>query len=189
MRAVRARAPGGVLPLLLLSGVVVLVVLGWGRGLWLDNLHNSLLALAFGGVGAYVLQQRPGHREGRLLLATGVLQAVMFLGRQVAHTASPEEGGWWAWLGVWPLAACLGLATWSVILFPDGRVPSRGWRPVLWGVATLSLALATISALWPVEYAATGVHSEPPFELAGAAGAQALWSAVAHPAYVVFQLL
>jgi hypothetical protein len=38
-------------PLLLASGVVALVAFGQARGLWLSNLHNGLLALAFTFVG------------------------------------------------------------------------------------------------------------------------------------------
>src|SRR6478735_6265098 len=54
------------LPLLAVSAAVVLVAFGFGRGLWLSNLHNGILALAFTCVGAYVAVQRPGHREAML---------------------------------------------------------------------------------------------------------------------------
>ena len=82
-----SRGVRGLVPLLVVSGVVVLVAFGQARGLWLSNLHNGLLALAFAFVGAYVLFQRPGHREGVLFLATGVVEAVMFFGRQIGHCA------------------------------------------------------------------------------------------------------
>src|SRR6478752_1587069 len=74
-------------PLLLVSLVVVMVALGLTRGVWLANLHNALLALTLTVVGAYVLFQRPGHREGLLFLSAGVVEGVMFLGRQVGHSA------------------------------------------------------------------------------------------------------
>jgi hypothetical protein len=80
------RGGRGLGPLSLVSGVVVLVAFGQARGLWLSNLHNGLLAVAFTFVGAYVLYQRPGHREGRLFLATGVVEAVLFFGRQIGHS-------------------------------------------------------------------------------------------------------
>src|SRR5699024_2432827 len=80
-----ARALRALLPLGVVSAVVVLVTLGLSRGLWPSNLHNGLLALAFTGVGAYVLHQRPGHLIGNVFLATGMVEAVMFLGRQQAH--------------------------------------------------------------------------------------------------------
>ena len=76
----------------------MLVTFGFARGLWLPNLHNGLLAVAFAGVGAYVLFQRPGHREGILFMATGVVEAVTFFGRQFGHSASSDSSTWWAWL-------------------------------------------------------------------------------------------
>ena len=173
-------------PLLLLSGVVVLVALGLGRGVWLGNLHNGVLALAFTGVGAYVLFQRPGHREGWLLMVTGVAEAVMFYGRQVGHAGGSS---WWAWLGVWPLALCLASATLAVIFFPDGRLPSPQWRWVVGTVLVLAVVCSTLSALWPVEYDAAGVSAEHPFHLGGYAVASAIWSHLAHPSYAAFQVL
>ena len=113
----------GAASLLLLSGVVVLVTFGFARGFWLSNLHNGLLALSFAGVGAYVLSQRPGHREGMLFMATGLVEAVTFFGRQVGHSSSLDASEWWAWLGVWPVVVALALTTLSVFCFPDGHLP------------------------------------------------------------------
>jgi DNA-binding CsgD family transcriptional regulator len=173
----------------LLSGVVVLVALGLGRGLWVENLHNGLLALAFTGVGTYVLFQRPGHREGVLLMATGVVEAVMFYGRQVGHTPTSGGSRWLAWLGVWPLALCLALATLSIICFPDGRLPSVRWRWVARAVVVLAVLCCALSALWPVEYAAAGVSVDHPLHLGGYSVAFAVWSHLAHPSYAAFQVL
>ena len=144
---------------------MVLVAVGLGRGLWLENLHNGVLALAFTGVGAYVLFQRPGHREGWLLMVTGVAEAVMFYGRQVGHTPTSGSSMWWAWLGVWPLALCLALATLSIICFPDGRLPSAGWRWLAATVVVLAAMCSALSALWPVEYSAAGIRLPHPFQL------------------------
>ena len=60
----------GIVPLLLLAVVVLLTVFGLARGLWLENVHNAALAVTFTSVGAYVLFERPRHREGALFLAT-----------------------------------------------------------------------------------------------------------------------
>ena len=181
--------PRGVVPSLLLSGVVVLVVLGLARGVWLANLHNGLLAVAFTGVGTYVLFQRPGHREGVLFTTTGVVEAVMFFGRQVGHAPNPGTSPWWAWLGVWPLALALALTTLSVVVFPDGRFPSKQWQRVAGLVVMIALLCSTLSALWPVEYRAAGVSAVHPFHVGGYSAASAVWSHLAHPAYATFQLL
>ena len=183
------RGPRGLVPLLSISAVVVLVAVGQARGLWLSNLHNGLLALAFTFVGAYVLFQRPGHREGWLFLITGVLEAVLFLGRQIGHSPTSDASRWWGWLGVWPTAVALALSTWAVVCFPDGRLPSPRWRRTMTAVGLLAAVSATLSALWPVEYRSTGMRTPHPLNAAAPDVAAALWSAVAHPAYAVFQLL
>ncbi len=54
-------------------------------------------------------------------MAAGTVEAVIFAGRQLGHSAAPGIGTWWGWLGVWPVAAGLALTTLAVILFPDGR--------------------------------------------------------------------
>lgn len=186
MKARRWRGP---ISLLLVGGVVVLVVSGLARGLWLANLHNGLLAAAFTAVGAYVLFQRPGHREGLLFQATGAVEAILFFGRQVGHTSSPGVDAWWGWLGVWPTAIGLALTTLSVICFPNGRLPSRRWRLPLLAVGVIALACTILSALWPVEYASTGTTTAPPFLLDGANHAATAWTLIAHPAYTLFQIV
>jgi DNA-binding CsgD family transcriptional regulator len=183
------RALRALLPLSLVSGVVVLVTIGLARGFWLANLHNALLALAFTCVGAYVLYQRPGHLTGALFMATGAVEAVMFFGRQQAHVAGPHGGVWWGWVGVWPVAVALGLVTLCVILFPDGRLPSRPWAVVVVAVILLMAACATSSALWPVEYASAGVRTLHPWQAGTPTYAARAWSAIAHPAYATLQLL
>ncbi len=184
-----ARSGRGLAPLLLGSGVVVLVSIGQSRGLWLSNLHNGLLGLAFTFVGTYVLLQRPGHREGRLFLATGTVEALLFFGRQVGHFPTSHQAQWWGWLGVWPTAVALGLTTMSVLCFPDGRLPSRGWRWVMTAVVLLVVLCAAFSAWWPVEYGSTGVRTHHPINAAAPAFASTVWSALAHPVYAALQIL
>lgn len=184
------RLPRSLVPLLLCCAVVVLGCAGLSRGLWLGNLHNLLLAVALTAVGAHVLDQRPGHREGRLFLAAGLVEALLFLGRQVGHAPDGVPGArWWTWLGVWPVVVALALVTAAVVCFPDGRLPSTRWRPVAGVVLAVTVGCATLSAVWPVEYAATGVAVPHPLNAAAPPAVAAAWGAVAHPAYVGFQLL
>ncbi|WP_203433932.1 helix-turn-helix transcriptional regulator [Jiangella asiatica] len=178
-----------VVPLLLVSVVVCTVSVGLAHGIWLSNLHNGLLALAFGFVGGYVLVQRPGHREGVLFVATGLVEAVMFTGRQIGHSPTSDADRWWGWLGVWPLAIALALTTLSVLCFPNGRLPSPGWRWVAGVVVAIAVVCSGLSALWPVEYDATGMVTPHPINPADHAGAARVWDAIAHPAYAGFQVL
>lgn len=183
---------GGTPLLVPLAGVcllVGLVAVGFAQGFWLDNLHNGLLAVAFAFVGATSLFGRPWHREGLLLLLTGGAQSVLFVGRQVAHFSAADPDPWWGWVGVWPLALTLGLVTWCVLCFPEGRFLSRGWAIVGVVVAVVCTLLSLVSALWPVEFADAGVTSAPPFSLRGHDTARQLWDPVAHPAYAALQVV
>jgi DNA-binding CsgD family transcriptional regulator len=179
----------GLLPLVLVSLVVVVVALGGSRGWWLSNLHNGLLALSLTTVGAYVHFQRPWHREGLLFMAAGAVEAVMFFGRQVGHSPTSEASRWWGWLGVWPLVVALALTTFSVICFPDGRLPSARWRPVAVAVVAITAVCAVLSALWPVEYSSAGIATTHPWSSDTPALVGSLWAALAHPAYIGFQVL
>jgi len=176
-------------PLVGLCLVVSLVAVGFAQGFWLDNLHNGLLALAFSFVGATTLFGRPWHREGLLLLLTGVAQGVLFVGRQVEHFSAGADDAWWGWVGVWPLALTLGLVSWCVLCFPEGRFLSQWWTAVGVAVAVVCAALSLVSALWPVEFADIGVSSPPPFTVPGYDTAQHIWEPLAHPAYATLQVV
>ena len=55
-------------------------------------------------------------------------------------------------------------------------------------ILVVALACSLVSAIWPVEYAASGVRTPHPFEIAGTDGARQVWDVVAHPAYALFQV-
>jgi len=75
-------------PLLLLGAVVALVSTGFAHGFWLANVHNALLALAFGAVAAWTLLLRPSHHEALLFGSASILEGILFLGRQVCAQRS-----------------------------------------------------------------------------------------------------
>jgi DNA-binding CsgD family transcriptional regulator len=176
-------------PLLTLSVVLVLVTAGLAQGPWLPNLHNGLLALSCTAVGAYVLHQRAGHLEGRLLMVTGAVEAVMFLGRQMAHGNAGSYEEWWAWAGTWLVPVVICLVTIWVVCFPDGRLPSARWRPVVGAVVAVTTLSTVLSAGWPVGYEASGVGSTHPVHRTTPALVQSLWDWVTNPSFVLLQLL
>jgi signal transduction histidine kinase len=175
--------------LLLPAAVGLVVAAGFTLGFQADNLHNGLLALSFTAVGAFVLYRRPGQREALLFTAAGVAQAVMFFGRQVGHHPGFPAAQWLAWLGVWPLPLVLVLVGAAVMAFPDGRLPGRAWRFAFRLMAAVGLVLSVVSALWPVEYARTGIIVGHPFELPGGDTAKTFFDVAAPACYLAFQLL
>ncbi|MBU2662606.1 hypothetical protein KOI35_03720 [Actinoplanes bogorensis] len=166
-----------------------LVAGGLALGPHVGNIHNGLIAATFTAVGLYVVHRRPGHPEGRLFVAVGVAHAVMFAGRQYGlHPGPLPAASWIGWLGVWPLPLVLVLVGVAVMCFPTGRLPSPGWRPVIAVLAALGLTLSTVSALWPVEYARTGLVAGHPLSLPGSAAATAFYDIARPIAYLLFQL-
>jgi len=156
----------GVLVLLLAVLVVPLALLTGASGN--DSGGGEYLAPAFGVVGFLVAWRRPGNPLGWLLLgAVGFLVLSSDAGLYAvaayhSHGAGWHGAGWhgagWhgagshggslplGWVAVllqpgWaPAIALFGL---SVLLFPDGRLPSPRWRWALW-------AYVAVAALWTV---------------------------------------
>jgi signal transduction histidine kinase len=167
----------------------VLVAGGLALGPHVGNLHNGLIAVSFTAVGLYVVRRRPGHREGWLFVAVGVAHAVMFAGRQYGLHAGPLPGASWiGWLGIWPLPLVLVLVGVAVMCFPSGRLPSRAWVPVVGVLITVGIVLASVSALWPVEYARTGLLAGHPFDLPGRTAAEGFYGVARPVGYLLFQL-
>jgi signal transduction histidine kinase len=170
------------------AATAVLVAGGLALGPHLANLHNGLIAVSFTAVGLYVVRRRPGNREGWLFVATGVAHAVMFAGREYGRHPGPlPAASWLGWLGVWPLPLVLVLIFVTVMAFPTGRLPSPGWRRVAVVLAVIGLVLSAVSALWPVEYARTGLVAPHPLHLPGRAAAEAFYH-TGRSAYLSFQL-
>lgn len=104
------------------------------------------VALAISGtaMGAVILLAVPRHPVGRLLLAAGVGAAVGAISVSWAHWEPVAWLSQWAW---WPSYGLLFLA---LLVFPDGRLPGRGWRwlAILLGAVTvLSTAAVAVAAL------------------------------------------
>ena len=175
-----------------LVGLVVGVLVGYGlwAGFHLDNLHNGLLALTFTAVGLYVVRMRPGHRVGRLFAAVGVLQAVLFFGRQYArHEPRLPAADWLAWIAVWPVPLVIAIAGVAVMAFPDGRMLSPRWRMAAVVMVVLGILLSLASALWPIEDDWDRLVVEHPLQVDGAAWAERTVWPVTVFCYLAFQVL
>ena len=101
---------------------------------------------AYGAVGLVVAWRKPGNPLGWIFLLVGLFSALaedasfyMVADYRLRHGSLPL--GWAAVLtqpGWAPMIALMGVA---ILLFPDGRLPSRRWRWVLW-------AYLAMAALW-----------------------------------------
>jgi hypothetical protein len=74
-----------------------------------------------------VLFQRAAASGGPAVPGHRVVEAVLFVGRQIGHAPTSAGSRWWGWLGVWPTVIAVALATLTVLCFPDvGCRPERG---------------------------------------------------------------
>ena len=101
----------------------------------------SLLILAFSAVGALVASRRPQNPIGWLFCAGAFVwilgELTLEYGVYALITASGALPGgmWMAWFGGWARGmGWLLIVAFLLLLFPNGRLPSPRWRPVLWGI-------------------------------------------------------
>jgi signal transduction histidine kinase len=110
---------------------------------------EPLITLSFCLVGALIVSRRPSNVIGWMLGLTGVLTGLdlLALGYSLCSLTLNESlpgaqvARWLdGWIWVLPLAVPL---TFVVLLFPDGRLVSRRWRPIAW-LAGVGLAAAVL---------------------------------------------
>lgn len=141
-----------------LVGTLVLLGLTWTEkvaSMALDSHIQDLgLAVAFAAysaVGALIVIRRPGNRVGWTLFVGGLcLQTWIFSSRYAVYGLIVEPGSLpgaelAAWMTEWIVVPGFGFAFMLLLLlFPDGHLPSRLWRPVAWFViGAISVATFT----------------------------------------------
>lgn len=101
----------------------------------------ALVFVAVPIVGAAIARTDPANALGWLLLAAGVHVPVAI----GAYVLSRTGAIWAGWLDGWPwVPATVLVPTVGLLLVPDGSLPSRRWRPVLW----LDVVVAAALVVW-----------------------------------------
>src|SRR5439155_5750892 len=130
-----------------------------------------LLVGAFGGLGALLASRRPANPIGWIFIATGVLFAVAGLADQysryglVTRPGSIPGAAIAVWLERWIwVPASAVLLIYPLLLFPDGRLPSRRWRPVAWlGAVAIVVAVVPVAVVgWKLRGPLLLYSNEPP---------------------------
>ncbi|CAN5218251.1 hypothetical protein BH18CHL2_BH18CHL2_06450 [soil metagenome] len=105
-------------------------------------------------VGARIAMRQPRNAVGWLLLSIGVVWALAsfceeYLAFGGLQPEFPPLVGVVAWLHALTPHVVIGLGGFALLLFPDGRLPSRRWVPVAVGLIVLTLVLVATYAFAP----------------------------------------
>ena len=133
----------------------------WGTAGPISGLVIFLPFLAFPLVGALIASKRPQNPIGWICLTAGFLWMLIVLSDSygtyglakpgsIPYPVASEALGLWLWV---PPVGLLG--TYLILLFPNGRLPSRRWRPLAWlsgavivlGSVGIALAPGSVEAL------------------------------------------
>src|ERR1700719_2656936 len=135
--------------------VAAAIAIGLARGERWNAVFGFIpVALAFTAVGALVAA-RTGNRLGWLFLVTGTLSAASLVLHNYAArgaTAAPPGAAWAGWAVTIILALGGPLYFLTPLLFPDGRLPSSRWRPVVWAAVIGIVVETATSALSNVNF-------------------------------------
>jgi hypothetical protein len=97
-------------------------------------------ALLYAGAGRLITRRLPGNAIGWLLGVIGLLVAAEMLTEQytvyglVTAPGSLPGARLAGWFSTFVIELAVFLLPLLLLLFPDGRLPSRRWRPVLWAI-------------------------------------------------------
>ena len=156
--------------------VLARFVHGEAAGTTVGDVLIFLPFLAFPIVGAMIASRRPENPVGWICLAAGLLWMLIVSGDSipspVAHSVTIDALTQWIWV---PPVGLMG--TYLILLFPDGRLPSRRWRPLAWlsGVVMVLASVVFTLAPGPLEghpgvrnpYGFEGLEGNPWAESAG----------------------
>jgi hypothetical protein len=138
---------GWVVVVALTAGAAVMTaVVDLAAGRSHEVIVAALAILAFPVMAAVILHRHPTHAVGWGLLAVGFLNATGQLSMRMLPPMPRTLVVLAAWYGEWYWIPMVLLAVVVVpMVFPTGRPPSPGWRPVLWVVGAVG-AVAVLGA-------------------------------------------
>lgn len=127
-----------------LSAELVFAALNWeyysARGV--EAVEPFLFIALFGVLGSLIAYRRPENPIGWLLATVAILRQLGALAAVVdISLANGAEVSWVHILirGLWPSGFTFALLAFVFVMFPTGRLPSRGRRPVVWLLALMGI--------------------------------------------------
>jgi signal transduction histidine kinase len=114
------------------------------------DVFQDLVNVAVPVLGFVLASRRPANRMGWLFLAAGLALALSTIAGPYAQHAlrvapgSLPAGRAAAWLNNWIFVVPSAMLAFLLMLFPDGRLRSRRWRPAAWFVAGVYTATGLV---------------------------------------------
>jgi hypothetical protein len=137
----------------------------------------GVLSLAYPTVGALIASRLPTNLIGWLFFGLGLLYAVRRFTEAYADYAllvnfALPWGEYVAWFTTWiGFAGPVLAGVFLMLLFPEGRLPSRHWRLVAW-IALLAAALTVLGDAFAPGQLRTHPYIENPFGIVGVIGSE-----------------
>jgi len=131
-------------------------------------IEDTLFGISFSTIGAVVISRSDSKNPiGWLFCATGLFWAVSHFVAQysiytlLAAPGSLPAGEAAAWIYSWITVPNFGFILFLLLLFPDGRLPSRGWRWFAWLSSILILVGTVLGAFssGPVNVGLGPIHN------------------------------
>jgi signal transduction histidine kinase len=166
MSAPGSRGPGlralavtaGVFAVLTAVATIVLAIANAPtyHGLLNADLPSSDVPIAFGILGALVATRQRRNPVGWLFLFIAVVGGIHGVADGYAHYAFVTHPGapagiWALWVDSWLITSILpaGALALMLLLFPDGRLPSRRWKPLAVTCVAVTAVLLLVSIFYP----------------------------------------
>src|SRR5438132_5079095 len=110
-------------------------------------------------IGALIIGRFPAHPVGWLFIAVALSFGLALLSSGYAIEAidfDPDSlpgGDLASWLSFWiAMPGIAGIVLFLPLLFPDGHLPSRRWRPVAWFAGAIVVAAIAVAMVTPDSY-------------------------------------
>ncbi len=146
----------------LLLGAVALAAVSDNFTAYLGLFAVDVLSCAL--VGALIGWRKPANAVGWILLGCTVCLALQEFAREYVTRGLASGSGssllltTMAWLLSWIyVPGVVLLLSFLPLCFPNGRLPSSGWRWVMWATVSLTVAITVVSAFAPGRIKDTGV--------------------------------
>ncbi|MGH2656014.1 MAG: ATP-binding protein [Actinomycetota bacterium] len=165
---------------MLAAGFVLSLTVGLGEDVVFIVIFPLLLG-AFATVGALVATRRTGNPIGWIFLGVALLWGLSTVATSFAQFAGQGRDvvSWLVrtadWIGSWVFLPGIYVpVTFLFLLFPDGHLPSKRWRPVAWMSAAGIVGIAAVSAFTPGPLEEAVVVRSNPYGI----GSPELWGVV-----------